>query len=139
VLREGKAMTLQVVVKALPNDFGKMARNSDQRKGEGHESGFMSDELGMEVTNMTPEQAQTLGFKSYKGVLISDVTPDGLATEAGLREGMLVLKVGKTTVENVDQFRDALKAQSLKDGVLLLVRTEAGNRFIVLQKQDSEE
>ena len=139
VLRDGKPMNLQVVVKALPNDFGKMARNPDDKKGDSHDSGYMSDDLGMEVTNMTPEQAQSLGYKSYKGVLVSDVTGNGLASEAGLREGMLVLKIGKKTVESVDQFREAMQGQSLKDGVLLLVRTEAGNRFIVLQKEQKEE
>ncbi|HWC89181.1 MAG TPA: Do family serine endopeptidase [Pirellulales bacterium] len=136
VLRDGKTMSLEVVVKALPNDFGKMARNSEEKSDDHGDSGYMSDELGMEVTNMTPEQAQSLGYKTYKGVLISDVKADGLASEAGLREGMLVLKVGKKPVESVEQFRAVMKDQHLKDGILLLVRTESGNRFVVLQKTE---
>jgi serine protease Do len=136
ILRDGRPMTLQVTVKSLPKDFGKTAEAKERESGESHSSGVVNKELGMEVTNMTPDQAQTLGFKGYKGVLISDVLPDGLAAQAGLREGMLILKVGKTPVESVEQFKEAMKGQSLKDGVLLLVRTDAGNRFVVIQKQE---
>jgi serine protease Do len=136
VLRDGKSVTLEVVVKALPKDLGKVAGNESEENSASPSAGFQSKELGMEVTNMTPEQAQSLGLKDYKGVLVSDVSPDGLAAEVGLREGMLILKVGKKPVENVDQFKQAVTSQSLKDGVLLLVRTEQGNRFIVIKSKE---
>jgi serine protease Do len=136
VLRDGKSITLQVVVKALPKDFGKPAKDDEKQGSEDHGSGYKNDDLGMEVTDMSKDQAKNLGFESYQGVLISDVTPNGLAAEAGLREGMLVLKVGKKPVESIGEFKAAVGSQSLKDGILLLVRTEAGNRFVVLQKTE---
>jgi hypothetical protein len=47
---------------------------------------------------------------------------------------MLVLKVGKQEVASAADFDAAVKKQSLEDGILLLVRTKAGNRFVVLQQ-----
>jgi serine protease Do len=134
VLRDGKTVNLQVTVKQLPKDFGKMARTEEPKEPEqANGESFVAKELGLEVTNMTPEQAKTLGFENRKGVLVSEVTAGGLAEAAGLHEGMLIVKVGKQGVENVDQFKEAVAKQDLKEGVLLLVRTEQGNRFIVLQ------
>jgi S1-C subfamily serine protease len=70
-----------------------------------------------------------------EGALIAEVDPNGVAYAAGLRTGMLVLKVGKQEVKSAAEFDAAVKKQSLKDGVLLLVRTKAGNRFVVLQQE----
>jgi S1-C subfamily serine protease len=62
------------------------------------------------------------------------VTPDSLAAEAGIREGMLILKVGNRPVSNVEEFKAAMKDQSVKNGVMFHVRTEGGNRFVVTPK-----
>jgi serine protease Do len=138
VQREGKEVTLQVTVKQLPKDLGQTAHNEKEGADEHSQSNsYKAGDLGLELTDMTPEQAVSLGLQGYKGALVSEVTPDGLAAEAGIREGMLILKVGKKPVENIEQFKAALQGQSVKDGVLLLVRTEAGNRFIVL-RQDAQ-
>ncbi len=83
---------------------------------------------------MTAENAESLGFKGHAGVLISKVDPDSPAAEQGLREGMLIMKVGKKAVKDAAQFQAAVKHESLKDGVLLLVRTKAGNRLVVVQE-----
>jgi hypothetical protein len=48
---------------------------------------------------------------------------------------MLISKVGKTAVHNVKEFEAALKSESLKDGVLLQIRTERGSHFVVLNSQ----
>jgi len=45
------------------------------------------------------------------------------------------MRVGKQPVKNVEDFRKAMKSEDLKAGVMLLVRTEGGNRFVVLQAQ----
>ncbi len=136
VQRDGKPVNLQVTVKQLPKNLGQTAHNEkEEEESNSHGSSFKANDLGMEVTDMSAEQAKSLGLDGYKGALVSEVTPEGLAAEAGIREGMLVLKVGKKPVENMDQFKAALQGQSVKDGILLLVRTEAGNRFIVLRQE----
>ena len=46
---------------------------------------------------------------------------------------MLILKVGGQRITNVAEFEKAMKQESLKDGILLQVRTQRGNRFLVLK------
>ena len=69
-------------------------------------------------------------------MVVRKVEPGSVAGEKGLRPGMLVRKVGKTAVHNVKEFEAALKSESLKDGVLLQVRTERGSHFVVLETQE---
>ena len=52
---------------------------------------------------MTADNAESLGFKGFYGVLISKVEPESPAAEQGLHEGMLIMKVGKKTVKNVER------------------------------------
>jgi hypothetical protein len=47
---------------------------------------------------------------------------------------MLILRVGKKPVASVAEFKAAIKGESFKEGVMLLVRTQEGNRFVVLQQ-----
>jgi len=133
VLRDGKTMTVAVEVKAMPEKFG----STTIRRGPGGTGGsiYSNRELGVELADLTPKAAQQLGFAEQGGVVITAVDPDGLAATAGLREGALVLRVGRTNVKSVAEFVEAMKKESLKDGVMLLVRTNGGNRFVVLRKE----
>ena len=135
VLRNGKPVELTVVVKPLPTKTAEGGETSHADHGEGH-GGFKSDALGVEVGELTKDNAEQLGFKDKEGVVVTEVAPDGAAARAGLREGMLIMRVGTRDVKSVADFKDAVKGVSLDKGVLLLVRTEGGNRFVVLKHQE---
>jgi len=130
VIRNGKRETLGVVVKPLPEDFAAAARPGRVTPGA---PSHRNEDLGLEVGELTDELAKKLGYEGFQGVLITEVDPAGLAAGAGLDEGMLILRVGRTPVASIDDFQKAMKGASLKQGVLLLVRTPEGNRFVVIQ------
>ena len=93
---------------------------------------FEHDKLGFETSDLNDAQAKQLGFDGYKGVLITQVDPNGAAFAAGLREGMLIRKVGREDVTSVAEFRKRLEEQNLDEGLLLMVRTQTGNRYVVI-------
>jgi serine protease Do len=135
ILRNGKPLTLSVVVKALPAEVRPAAARPQPRSREDEDyRAFQAGNIGLQVTELTEDLSQRLGFKGLSGVVISDVTPGGLAAAEGLQEGMLILRVADKPVKSVAEFRAALKGESLKDGIFLQVRTRSGNRFVVLQQ-----
>jgi serine protease Do len=133
VLRDGKPMNLSVTVKPLPEKLASATAPRDDSPGG--EEGFESAELGMEVSELTANVAEQLGYTGFKGVVISNVEPESLADRAGLREGTLVLHVGNKPVQSVEAFKAAVKDASLEEGVLLLVRSGGANRFVVLKTE----
>ena len=134
ILRDGKPKTVNVTVKALPEDFGLASRGSSHKSKESEPtSNYTAEDLGLEVSDLTSEEADA--YHGADGVLIRKVDPDSIAAQRGLRPGMLIHKVGKSAVKNTHDFEAALKNESIKDGVLLNVRTPNGNRFIVLQQE----
>jgi serine protease Do len=136
VARDGKTVTVQVASRALPKDFGVLVRDESPKRDETDPAVVASTELGLDVTDLNAEQAEQLGYKGHSGALVAEVDPNGAASAQGLRPGMLILKVGKKEIKSAADFEAAIKKESLKDGVLLLVRTRAGNQsFVVLQEQ----
>ncbi|HEX3727721.1 MAG TPA: PDZ domain-containing protein, partial [Pirellulales bacterium] len=134
VLRDGKPLTLHVVPKALPKDLAASVGGGHPGHSSGDSKSFEASELGVEVAELTADQAQELGIKGETGVVITQVDPEKPAFEEGLREGMVILKVAKKTVKNVTEFKAALKDESLKDGIMLYVQTRNGKRFVVLKE-----
>ncbi len=134
ILRDGKPQTLSVPVSALPKDFG-VALAPAMGHGHAGPPGFNSKDLGLEVSDLSKNLADRLGYAGFSGVVVTGVDRDGIAAEAGIRESMLILRVGKKPVRSAADFSAALKTESLANGILLLVRTaDGGNRFIVLRR-----
>jgi len=134
VVRDGKPLALSVVLKPIRLDVETAAAQPGSRPESEDSAAFAAEGLGLHVIDLSEQAAQRLGIKEASGVVISYVADGGLAAAAGLREGMLIVRVGKKSVKSVAEFKSALKGESLKEGILLLIRTKAGNRFVVLQE-----
>jgi serine protease Do len=139
VIRDGKEQTLQVTVEEQPGDFG-TARVPVPKDSSKREKGSISlDKLGVDVTDLTPDLADELGYKeSLSGVLITGVDRNGPAADAGLRRGMLITKVEKQAVKSAEELRKHVDKAALDQGVLLQVRTPLGGSSYVVVKAAAE-
>jgi serine protease Do len=96
------------------------------------------DKIGAEVTELTPELAEQMGFKdNASGVLVTKVDSEGPARDAGVARGMLVVKVDKKPVHSVKAFRDAVEKGSLEKGLLFQVQTARGTIGLLVLKAEA--
>jgi serine protease Do len=127
IVRDGQPMDLDVGLEAMPEDFDTAARDLP-------ESGqFESAELGLSVMDLTPDMAESLGYQNQSGALVSRADRRGLAYRAGIRDGMLIVSVGKQPVKSVADFAAALENASLAEGLTLEIVTRQGRRTVTLQ------
>jgi serine protease Do len=141
IVREGKDKTLGIVLKEMPQNFS--MRRTGNEEGPGSDPvqpekpvpGKVS-ELGMQVDTLSADVARQLGYKDgTKGVVVTSVDAEGPAATAGIREGLLIERVGQQRVGTVEEFQQAMKGADLTKGVLFLVRNPRGiNTFIVVKK-----
>jgi serine protease Do len=129
VVRDGKRVTLQVTLHEQPAEFGVAQRMGESAKPES--SSFQN--LGIEIETLTGEVAEQLGMKGQEGVVITDVRSGSPADQAGLESGMVITQANRKAVKSVEDLRNALERQALEKGVLLLVRTSEGSRFVVIR------
>jgi serine protease Do len=74
-------------------------------------SGSRVDKLfGIQLQDLTPELSDALGYLRGRGVLVTAVEPDSPADEAGIKRGMVIYRVNKSTVSSVKQVDDVLRA-----------------------------
>lgn len=80
------------------------------------------NDLGMALSNVTPQLAQQLGYDANtKGVLVADVNNNSEAfKDANIREGMLIVEVNRQKVASVRDFEKVYGA--VKPGATFLVR-----------------
>jgi len=122
VIRDGKAVTLHVTIKQMPQKYGETDESHERHmKRAPAASLYEAKNLGVEVTDLSSDDADA--FQGHEGALVTKVQPDSVAAEKGLRPGMLIYKIGKTDVHNAKDFEKALASESLKKGILLHIRT----------------
>lgn len=91
----------------------------------------LTEQLGFEVQDVTPQLAQQFGYDMGSGVLISEVRPSSPASLAGLQPGTLIKEVNRTKVSNTKEFYTALR-RTRSPSVLLLVQEQQYSRFVAL-------
>jgi serine protease Do len=134
ILRGGEKVSLQVEMQALPD---KIAIGPEPRQGREKINirgpNFTSDELGLNVSALTPDIAKQLGYSDASGVIVTAVDPQGIAAQHRIRAGSVIIRVGQKPVRSIDDFKAALQNESLTKGILLLVHTQNGNRYALLK------
>src|SRR5262249_47376048 len=139
VMRDGKELTVQVTAKEMPKDFS-LASHSlvEERGGPQPQEVDKFGDLGIEIEAAKGDVLQKLGFKSdMTGVVVTSVADESPAAQAGIREGMVIEKVGSKKVTTPAEFKEAVHGASLEKGILLLVRTPRGSQFVVVRKSVS--
>ena len=120
ILRKGKQLDLLAVV----GDFPATGANAT--------TAMKHAELGLHIENLTPEQANKLGYKE-SGVLISGVEATSPLAWAGVKKGALILQVNQQKVTNVEEFNEAMKAASKGKPILFLVKQGETTRYISIK------
>jgi serine protease Do len=131
--RDGVSKKLAVTIEEQPRAYGLAASKGES--GDQNAESFNLDKIGVTIAQLTPEQSKKLGFpENTAGVVITEVEPQGVAAEAGLRKGVLILKVDQQAVKTVEEAKSALGKGSLEKGILLQVKApEAGTTFVLLK------
>lgn len=125
VIREGKAVTVDVAIGTMPEGFGEP-------------TGKQASSWGLTVQNITPEMAERFGWpKTVAGVVVSNVEPGSPSAEAKLRQGDLIQEVNRRKVRNLREYNQAIETAK-KDGSLLLLIKRGEHTFWVTLKAGRE-
>jgi serine protease Do len=134
IWRDGKRQTLSIPIGDFPEDQPR-AENKPAPKVPASAAPVELPELGMKVAAITDALRQKFQLpQGQKGVVITEVSPDGRAAERGLRPGDVVAEVQQseisTPAELQDRFAQARRAK--RASVLMLVQNSDGMRWVPL-------
>ena len=120
---------------AIPSNLVKSVYAQIRKSGHVHRG-----EIGARVQSVTPELAQGLDLQQDFGVLISDVTPEGPAADAGLKVGDIILTVDSRPMQNARQFELDLYRRPVGDKIAmqLLRGTERTNATVEVEEREGD-
>jgi predicted Fe-Mo cluster-binding NifX family protein len=87
---------------------------------------FTAQTLGLKIQMVTAATMQKLGLANEDGALVTGVAPNSIASQAGLRQGDEIIRVGKVRIETRTDFQAALN--SLKPGSKVKINIYRGNK-----------
>ena len=116
ILRDGKKKTVQVTVGELPKDPALAFENTQQNF------------LGLVVENQANDNQRS----SVEGVLVTSVDPDGIAYESGIRRGDIIYSLGRTRIENVNEFKEVLSELDNKRRTTIGISRNGNKRILSL-------
>jgi len=134
VLRNGKRVELTVNLREMPSNYGERIAKTSESSDEGTETKHY-DKLGLQVGPLTSDVAHQLGISGTSGVVITAVEDGSPADKAGLIPSQVITQVGRKSVKSVAEFEAEAKNVSTDKGVLLLVRSAEGSRFVVVKSE----
>jgi len=89
--------------------------------------------IGLVVQTLTRELAKQFEVELTEGVIVTEVKSGSIADQKGIKEGDIITSVNRKRVGTPREFKDALKAANLKQGVLLQMIGDGGRRFELLK------
>ena len=121
ILRDGKEKTF----------YAKLAKrvDSDSPEKPGLEN---TDELGLRLTEMTPETAGQLGYsEDEKGVLTTDVKAGSKGALAGIQRGDLIKEINHTPVTTLKDYRAQMSKVKTGDTAQILIKRAKAGLLVV--------
>ncbi len=121
VLRKEKEKILTVKIGEQPSDLFASGKPS------------IGNRLGLSVQDLTDELARSFGYENESGVVVTAVEPDSPASETDIKEGDLIKEVNREKINNIKEFREALKNTDKGKDLLLLIRRGMHTRFVIIK------
>ena len=93
-------------------------------------------DVGLTVETINKTNKEKYNLKNVNsGALISSVQENSNAFNAGLRAGMIILRVGQVEVDNLDVIEDAFKRakKQKRKALLMLIQVKNEKRFVAIE------
>jgi serine protease Do len=125
ILRKGETKAITVTLAKMPNQVQKQANAEEP----GNES-----EKGLPHLGLSVAPASDVEGAGSKGVVVTNVDPDGPAAEHGMKAGDVILAAGDKSVDTAAELRNVLmEAKSNgKHDVLMRVKTSENTHFVAV-------
>nr|WP_240609982.1 DegQ family serine endoprotease [Halomonas endophytica] len=124
VMRDGERTTQSVTIGDWPDAEG-------EQRAERREAPSGQARLGITVSELDEAERQRLGIEA--GVQVREIDPQGVAADAGIRPGDVIVSIDHHTVESPEQLSEM--AQTLPDDRAIPVRLyrEGRSLFVALR------
>lgn len=122
VLRDGQKKIFKITI--AKREDTKISSRGTRRESE--------DELGISVSNLTPEMARRFSITETGAVIVTGIEPESKGEQAGLMVGDLIKEVNHQTIKTVKDYNTAISKVKTGASVFVFVKRR-GAGFLVIK------
>ena len=93
----------------------------------------VGNNVGITVSQITPEAARALQLKNRAGVVVTSVESGSPAEEAGIARGDVIREVNRVPVKDVEGFLQSVEQERQKKNILFLIHRKGNNIYVVVK------
>lgn len=127
VLRNNELLSFDVTIKALPDSEQPETVTASEQEDKRPNVEL----LGLTVRAMTPDEQAEVEFK--ENVLVVEEVIAGVARQAGLGKGDLILMINNQRFADVDEFRQIVEELPREQFVIVLIMRDGMTRFLAMK------
>ena len=120
VIRNGKTKTFNIKIAELKDD-----QASPEAAPE-------SNDLGLNVQDLTPEMAQRLGLSETSGVIITGMSDTSPAGDSGLKPGDLIVEINREPIKDMADYNKVVRDIKKGETVLFLIKRGQNTLFFTV-------
>tara|TARA_Y100001934_G_scaffold278814_1_gene381002 strand:+ start:2716 stop:4095 length:1380 start_codon:yes stop_codon:yes gene_type:complete len=124
IWRNKKKITAEVTLTGFPEESSEKAELSDEE----------GVELGLTISDITPELQKEFSLKTEQGALVKAVDPGSAAARSGLRAGDVVLRINAKSIQKARDFAKIAKKAKAGTVLRLQVLRQGSRMFLALRK-----
>jgi len=128
VWRNGKSLKVPVTAGELPTDFTKVANTAPKKPLDAKDETF-----GLQIQDAAKGAGEKSKGKLAAGAIVSEVTAESPADEAGIQPGDVITEVNEKPVANAAACRAMLRGNDAARGILLFIERKGQKTYAVIK------
>jgi len=124
VIRGGKEKDLYIIVEQMPEELGEASVVSQPEESW----------TGLDVKNISKDIASRLGIKDTEGVIVTDVSPEGAAVDAGIKVGDIIKEINGQKILNLGDYNTAVNRIKNKSSAVFLIKRGKYSTYVIVKR-----
>ncbi len=133
-VRNGVNQSCTVKLREIPAELNKVETEGGEEKEPEHQEVTL-DELGLKFRALTSDETGDYDLQDGQGVRVIGVRRDGLASEAGVRTGDVILEINNRVVTDINDLSKVYGKTRAGQTILLLVLRNSNSFYVTLEKK----
>ena len=129
LIRNGRKETRSVTIGELP---AQVAEEEPQQDGS-------VEDLGLTVEEFDESSPRKPRTERSRGLVITQIDPQGLAADAELQVGDIIISINGREVSSIEEFKGAMEKGDSKKGLRFVVESQGMERFAILRDSSEAE
>ena len=122
VIRKGKEKNFYMVIKEMPEQLSESPAVSQPEDSW----------VGLKTQNLSKDITSRLGIKDTEGVIVTDVSPEGAAIDAGIKIGDIIREINGRKILDLSDYNTAIKSIKDKNSAVFLIRRGKYSTYVII-------